>query len=382
MCLKKVLMGIKGILLFTFFSNISFTENKAICEPCSDSEECGGEEDKCLTYGGVGKYCGKACTNHSECGQGYCCHERIKQCYSPTLSCSQKGGCCVLSDCPSRSICSRGRCVPVECVTDLDCPPGKVCQNNRCIDSPPPPGECNTDADCEAEYGKGWTCNPDTRECEPPPLPPPDECTTHADCEAKHGKGWTCNLDTRECEPPPPPDECTTHADCEAKHGKEWICFRGKCVLVKCITDSDCSPGKVCQNNQCVYRPPRPGGCNTNAYCEVRYGKGWICNPSSKECEPPKEECNAEKPCPSGKICNLASKCVDCVLNEDCKEGYICDQSGTCVLSERNGAYGACRCGINQGAKVNYLVILISFVSLCLVLISKKQRLKIKKRCK
>lgn len=45
-----------------------------LCEPCTDSDECGIEFDYCLTgFPDGGTYCGLACSDESDCPVGYEC---------------------------------------------------------------------------------------------------------------------------------------------------------------------------------------------------------------------------------------------------------------------------------------------------------------------
>jgi hypothetical protein len=50
----------------------------------------------------------------------------------------------------------------------------------------PAPIECESNADCEVEYGENWVCSL-SGYCEEP-----QSCLSDADCEAIMGPGWVC----------------------------------------------------------------------------------------------------------------------------------------------------------------------------------------------
>jgi hypothetical protein len=219
--------------------------NKGICQRCTHDKECGGSNDRCLPYSSNVSYCGIQCQSHSDCGNNYCCHQTLNQCYSPR-SCNGKVECCDSSMCGDKQICARGLCKDVECVDDSDCSEGDKCIQNQCI-TPPKPGECSKDEDC-ASKGKGWRCV--NSKCIPPSVDPNIECFTNEDC----GDQKYCNLDSK-CV------DCILDEHCDVGHKCDED---GKCI------SSDQKNGKVPSKEDPADSPPTTsgtskiitGGCN------------------------------------------------------------------------------------------------------------------------
>ena len=138
------------------------------------------------------------------------------------------------------------------------------------------------------------------------------------------------------------------------------VCLRkdGFCGAVSC---DFCQPGQVCYTdaagNASCSRPEcfRPTDCTAPATCI-----GGLCQEST---------CSKREDCPEGKICNLASQCVDppemCSNNAECPAGQICPASGFCrpgcanssecaageFCSESNTCVSGCRSSMDCSAE-------------------------------
>lgn len=140
-----------------------------------------------------------------------------------------------------------------------------------------------------------------------PPLP----CDRHEDCASNQ----YCNTATHECVNTP---TCTSTSGCPAGY---YCDHRGACVP----------------------------GCGSDSDCAV-LGRGLVCNPASRRCEP-SGSCREDRDCTTaGEVC-VAGSCRPsstlCRFNYQCSAGQEC-VDGRCLAQCRPGADagpGACPAG-------------------------------------
>lgn len=134
----------------------------------------------------------------------------------------------------------------------------------------------------------------------------------------------------------------------------------------RCRENSDCPPGQVCVDGECVTPTPTPiGFCNDDEDCPP----GEVC--VDHHCVTPTPTatpigfCNDDEDCPPGEVC-VDHHCVtptptpQCRENSDCPSGQVC-VDGTCVTATptatptvtpttKKSGGGGCNCEIDPGA--------------------------------
>jgi len=288
------------------------------CEPCVVNEQCGFDNDLCLTFNDIDRTtgCAQDCSGDpNSCPEGAICVDvntpdgPVQQCVPEIGTCIDR---CADVSCEEGEFCDplngecnspRGPCAP--CARDLEC----GTEADRCIGLPGPP--CRTDVDCGADEfcGAGGECVAARCgvDCSEDPLVCPDgyACYNLADGAAQ------CLPVILACE-----DRCD---DVECDDGENCDAITGLCVeseLKAC--GSPCTDNAECggQDDLCI-------NVGTGAFCAY--------------------ECDAERPCPLGYSCletfsglnhcipsNFEFECGECELTS-CEEDLECDpQSGRC----------------------------------------------------
>jgi hypothetical protein len=250
---------------------------RIICEPCDDESDCGDQTDLCLTYPGVGSFCGMHCIDDGDCA-GLSCEEtsidELSQCVDvegycrggPPFECYQPGHCSPGQDCV------QGRCVDLEqplggaCVTDADCTEGtcrdtsggRVC-TRECDWSRPVGGDCpaglfcDTNSQCTlglcapgapGESASGTACES------------PLDCADLFCADSPDGGAATCAV---ACDPTL--DACPAGSHCEAAAGSCGTC------QADCEEDSECPSGLSCIRGVCLEPQPDGAACDDGADC-------------------------------------------------------------------------------------------------------------------
>lgn len=139
---------------------------------------------------------------------------------------------------------------------------------------------------------------------------------------------------------------CTYPSDCD----KSETCQEGKCVAIKCATDSDCRGGLVCRDTICYEKDKAPcqsddecttdpkkwkcekgtcidGGCRNSSDCEDPALP--VCNTQTNKCE--KKKCSSDSDCvdASKPICDKNSG--ECTPDTGAKAGETCDDNTPCL---------------------------------------------------
>lgn len=230
---------------------------------CTSNADCGGQEDICLNVGiGEGPHCWRNCTESQSCPDGYECQTFVELSQSLCLPLGQQCQTCYDSDCFPHGICnpSTGECMPhPEDCTLQGCDENQLCEpaSRRCVD---------LDRSCQ---GSSWA----------------------ADCD---------NVITR----------CTTR-----RANTEGIC------ATLCIDDSDCSPGRTCQetqNGNLCLQEDLGGPMHCGILNRANTSLGRPCGQGGGNCFQPTfcletgevpgfcaQSCGTNESCPSGSTCNL-----------------------------------------------------------------------------
>ena len=285
-----------------------------MCAHCTVHEECGDDDDYCLSGFTDGNYyCGVSCTADTECGTGNTCFDLgggVKQCLPTLLDCTGSGQTCTLStDCPAGYVCEGGLCVPQpppECTVNEDCATGYICQDQRCVPDPsphhPPCTQCTTNEEC------GWET---------------DDCVTLYPDGNPFADGMSyCG---RSCE--------SVGGDC----GAGFACFEFGDRPAQCLPED-----RVCTWCDPVWMT----GCPDGSYCDFVNCFSGICRPGTAGAKPLGERCSGDLECES-------MQCVDqvgvsfcsgaCNFNPGSDPCNLLDPRFTCQPRDF-GACGYCSC--------------------------------------
>lgn len=268
------------------------TGDGTLCAPCTDSSQCGGTGDFCLSYPDGRGYCGTSCSSDGDCGAGGTCQ--------PTTA----GGQCVRFVGPTPT-CEGAE--PTGCDTDADCSADQICEtaSGDCVAAPPGAalGEpCEESSECSsgvcAVAGGEQVC---TRQCND--LTPAASCPSGFYCDgtAICGDGLCVAGDSG---PTAAGSGCAVDTDCAT-----LLCDRGTCATPCQVGGATtCAPGFSCQTNgstACGACKPEGsvGGlgdpCTTGddcatEECAMRDGAGFCTN-----------FCDDVRVCPDGFTCTV-----------------------------------------------------------------------------
>lgn len=319
---------------------------KSFCETCSANNECGGKDDNCVLDTTLNqKFCGKACTDTSNCPRGSTCQQKdgagqcwpdktpqgqtatcrnfqgcipdsqrscntTPDCMDSTQRCDPRLGKCVAAAqvCPFGTTCDpRARLCVAECSRDADCGDSKLrCINRVCE----PLNECNVDTDCA-----------ENRVCTKPPGEPTGRCQPFCTTDAQCPVGQVCARTASNrfgCAP-----GCSVNSDCgldQRCNGRTKIC-EGPVI----------GTARACQGTS---------ACNT---CEVCEGSTNLCR-SAKSDFPFCQTCATSAECPGGTCVALPSGTSVCARfcggGQECPQGFACltltTGGSACVPADRS----------------------------------------------
>lgn len=136
-----------------------------------------------------------------------------------------------------------GECLePSTCVSDADCTEARICAGGSCVEAP----GCRSHTDC----GLNEYCDPSLLECAP------EGCVANSDCpgELVCTDGGYCGT-------------CSASTPCPGNQS----CMSGSCFdATQCVTDADCTMGRVCSGGACGM-----GTCPTDDF-EPNNGIDWV----------------------------------------------------------------------------------------------------------
>jgi len=151
-------------------------------------------------------------------------------------------------------------------------------------------------------------------------------------------------------------DSCTADRQCDAGEiCKNLVCIEG------CRTSETCPEGQFCKDNKCRSNCTADAECGDGRFCsngvcrdgcsnDNACGAGKVC--VSNKCVA--GECNVQKLCPEGKICNRNHECVDdvvtCSKDAECGQGQVC-VGGACV---RGTCSAETKCPDGQQCNANH----------------------------
>ncbi len=158
---------------------------------------------------------------------------------------------------------------------------------------------------------------------------------------------------------PTPTPRCRENTDCPPGQ----VCVDGECITPTptppgfCNDDDDCPPGQVCVDHQCVTPTPTatpPGFCNDDDDCPP----GQVCVDHQCVTPTPTPQCRENTDCPSGQVC-VDGMCITATPTA----------TPTVTPPARNGGGGGCNCEIDPGAPASQMSGLLAVLLPALVLL-------------
>ncbi len=261
---------------------------------------------------------------------------------------------------PAGSLCIDGSCFQANCEDDAACPEDRpICGDDyRCR-------RCQHSDECLQRHSAedGYLCDPMSGRCQEGDCYPPGvacgtsgqeicaedflcgACSDDAQCRfslamdegvclsafCEQGcvagslceQGQVCGDDHR-CRP------CAADFECAQATGYERsVCEEGVCV-------SGCEAAGPCDADRVCGRDHRCADCSSNASCSTAYSANYLC--IGGHCS--EAECNDDRPCGPGLICDAdLYRCRSCLQHDECETGEVCDLeisfgSGRCVPGE------------------------------------------------
>ena len=294
-----------------------------LCDPCTDSEDCGGMglgDAACVSYGSAGNFCGIACADDKGCPADYRCVAGTSVDGKPVKQCVRKDdkgepyGACSCSDA------AVAKQLETACFIEHKNDKGELV------------GKCAGDRTCGKD---GLTA------CQAPSLAPEACNGLDDDCDGQTDEA-TCDDN----------NTCTLDACDKAAAGGKPACVHKKLDAQPCDADgSACTEKDACDGGLCV--PGKPincddgNGCTTDA-CDPAKGctqtddDGKACeadgNPCTEgdSCDKGTCKVGGPKACSSGDVCVLgkcdpsSGKCAFKNIEAPCDDGNACTDKDAC----------------------------------------------------
>jgi hypothetical protein len=355
------------------------TEGRAVAAPCITGNACSGTTPTC----DILSFSCRACGSDLDCGgplSGDVCVTEGPQKGSCTnagnagpRNCSQDSEC----DAIGGYVCSGVTCVlgckvtvfgdtclvGAHCILPINlglsignCSPGGGGSRDAST------GGCVTDGDCDLSTGRVCVQGPSGNACEPSchSTAAGDTCPAPTTCSVAGGGLGVCRQPTSDGGP----TACKKDADCSAPG---LVCFADECVIgchetsagdtcpsttmcsvtggglgtcvgagtdagvTVCTTDAMCSPGLVCETNQCVVGCRVTDGgdsCPNGAMCSAITGGVGLCTGGSPSSD--------------------GGSSMSCTTDADCNGGLVCEGS-QCVVGCRDTDAGTDTCLLGTG---------------------------------
>lgn len=341
------------------------TGGNALCEPCVDNTDCGGENDFCITYvEGEEASCGIDCDEDAPCPTGYFCAvldegAGVQQCVPEQLTCVDR---CSDVDCAAGEVCDpvSGACRRPLRLCETGCVLNSLCGDgpeDLCLNVPgTSDGEracftgCNPEAE-EPECPADYFCaqidpdnDPTRGVCFPFEGTCVDRCAT-VDCPG----GQNCDPVTGQCSPSmfgACDPGCTNNAQCG---GQDDICLNlgigdGSHCWQDC-TSSECPSGYDCRSLLgSTLRVCIPLGNDCSACYDNACFPDGVCDPIADTCESIAQTCASDADCTGGDLCDpVSTTCV--AVGRPCNGStwaVDCDNAVTKCTSQRAGVDGTC----------------------------------------
>ncbi|MFO0571406.1 MAG: putative metal-binding motif-containing protein [Polyangiaceae bacterium] len=402
-------LSVSGVFLHSACSSdeADAIRRAKLAEGCLINSDCSQSPDQLIC---AFQRCHIQCNSSADCDTGLRCVLGTKPEHVCLLK--EEQDCKLSSDCPDPLVCGPdGECRD-QCKTNSDCVEGQECTDHMCADSAelvngrlpdklsdggadtgsPPPGvgfPCEYNSDCQGTLVcKGGSCK--------------EECKADTDCSP----GIQCDPATHRCLPKTSdagadtstdvgPDvsldggsPCKLNSDCAAP----LVCRFGTCEP-ECKADVDCTNGKHCVNQSCVYSAPdgAPPGYGTPCTHTSQCSSGLVCVPggvcayeclNSGDCDMAAGFCCLSHFClkggascnpdggsggsggtggtggsggtggaDAGKSCTTNAECSDnvvcngvelCVGGHCAPPGPVCDDQNPCTTDACNASTGQC----------------------------------------
>ena len=336
--------------------------SQGVCQPCSagtancnqtpadscevntntSNSNCGACGNNC----GTGKYCNAGvCANIPQCTSSSQCNDN-----NPCTTDTCTGGNCQFTPKTQGSVCE----------TTSFCDANKLCSQKTCNSQ----GQCITPAsctDCPNLFGQCGQANCSNAACSNPilsgtscndnnSLTQNDTCNSFGACVGASmfsacTPDWSCS-DWRACgESRLQTRTCVDLNNCNTNEGRPLLSrtCEPDTPAVECVTSSECSAEKFCENQKCIALNCAPDQEVINHYCfDIQHAE---CT-SSQDCGSGKE-CKSEKcesiQCPQGKVLQ-GSQCIEVNV---CA-GIICssqcfNEQGMCCNDYWNKGFSECK---------------------------------------
>jgi hypothetical protein len=362
------------------------------CGACEEAVQCTGQ----LCVAGICTPCNPDITDDA-CVDAYDDPDYTCQadglCSPPTCTagyqcqligrvCSPEGRCVPCQDTPdclgdaggypARTVCIQGLCVEGDCETSDDCPDERpICgETYRCRG-------CQGSQECldAANAQNGWICETLTGRCRQGNCQSPGaacsetqdyicgsdfvcrDCQNDTECRlatgesrsicVSDGDGMQCIVGCMPTALCTGGESCTTGQICGDDYrwrscDNDLECATASGNLNKICSEegglctTGCSEGAGCGDYDVCTASHRCGDCAENSQCQNAYGPGFLCIQGM--CQ--EAECNSEKPCMLGKVCdNVVYVCRSCRNHSECGAGRVCDLqsfggTGRCYAGE------------------------------------------------
>lgn len=226
----------------------------------------------------------------------------------------------VATACPDddkKPVIGDGESVVSSCTANEQCPQGHICDAGTCLI-----GACDPllETACDVDgLDSPYCCKP-WEICRRGPLT--TVCAADPD-----SRGIGCGDTDRNCTPCEVQDDCAAGQFCSGA-----ACFDAA-GRTSCTSSFQCPGGERCDRTVFLCVPDR-GGCS---FCgpefpELCCEEGQKCSEQSGFCQDiPEAECDDDRPCSAGLICDDVQRCVQCLEDADCGPGLACDEgAGSC----------------------------------------------------
>ncbi|MBI5498370.1 MAG: hypothetical protein HY904_25435 [Deltaproteobacteria bacterium] len=205
------------------------------------------------------------------------------------------------------------------CASTRDCNLGALCVNLVCVPGCVTANDCPGQLLCDTGTGPNGTCV---------------ECLTANDCSGNNPQcisgGCRTGCQSGQC-------------------GWPLTCDAATQTCVRCVDDTQCPVGRVCEANDCVPGcRDNPNTCPAGSYCRTDLGPSGQCQAGctqASDCGDPAQflctnnqcirQCQVDDVCPLGSVCNAGSCVAGCrPPTRDCPRGQYCTSTTTNTVGQ------------------------------------------------
>ncbi len=292
-----------------------------LCKPCTKHTEC-GKNNKCVSWGKDGSFCGHLCSLDSHCLAGYSCQDAVdKDGKALGKQCKPKNGQC---KCSQFAINNEAE---TEC---SDKEKFASCNGTR---------KCTTGGLTACDFDKkAELCNNLDDDCDGQT----DEelCDDGKECTVDKCKGGTCSN-------APKTGGCQFSSKCFTGYCSAGECLKGK--LVKCDDGNPCTKDYCDNSTGCENKPDSGQKCDEDGnQCTTDVCKDGKCKHigHSKKCDDD-NKCTLDEKCePTKATCSVVTKFKNCQDGNVCTDD-LCNPKTGCYTTPAKDPDAANGCPIN-----------------------------------